>query len=163
MGPPVCKLPRGILMWFLDSLLGALLILGSDSQELSSVLGLLVSGKLPLILGACSLSAFMPSCDFFPLPGSWQGGLASSFHLCGSLSTSCGHPTCSCNTGSSLRPSRTAVRAEWFSVPFSGARGCGDRVLYGGRLAGGYAPCLCCRPLRSLHPDPCSAQLGWCP
>lgn len=57
-----------VVSWL--SLLGALLISGSDSQELSSFLGRLVSWKLPLILGACSLSAFMPSCDFLPLPGS---------------------------------------------------------------------------------------------
>lgn len=53
---------------------------------------------------------------------------------------------------------RTTARAVWFLAAFLVARVCRDRVLYRGRLAGGYRPCLSGHPLNTASRPLCPAR-----
>lgn len=75
-------------MWFLDCLFLVLLYIGFGFSCTFLCPG--AAGFMEAAFDPGPLSAFMPSCDFLPFPGSWQGGPAGSFHLHGSLSMSRG-------------------------------------------------------------------------
>ena len=53
---------------------------------------------------------------------------------------------------------RTTARAVWFLAAFLVARVCRDRVLYRGRLAGGYRPCLSGHSLNTAPRPLCPAR-----